>query len=62
LLPDTPVEVPLDTPGEPLAAAPAEPPPPPPACASAKVLDRANAVASAIVLIFIGISSWLRGK
>jgi hypothetical protein len=36
----------------------------PPACASAKVLERANAVASAIVVIFITVSSlvFVRGK
>jgi hypothetical protein len=63
VLPEVPMPVPLTD--EPVLAPPAAPPEaeppaePPPLCASAKVLDSARAVASAIVEIFM-VASFLR--
>jgi hypothetical protein len=63
VLPEVPMPVPLTE--EPVLAPPAAPPEaeppaePPPLCASAKVLDSARAVASAIVEIFM-VASFLR--
>jgi hypothetical protein len=54
-----PLPIPAAPPPEP---PPAPLPPAPPLCAMANVPDSANAVANAIVVSFIFISSWLRGE
>jgi hypothetical protein len=57
---DEPLVLPLAE-EPPAALPPPAPDPEPPACASANVLDNANAAASAIVLIFMIVSSrWLK--
>jgi hypothetical protein len=48
---EPPVPAPALLPLDPAAEPPAAPPAPPPACASANVLERAKAVANAIVVI-----------
>ena len=65
VVPAVPVVPPVVVPGPllfiapPVVELPAELPAAPPACASAKVLDSANAVARAMVVSFMTISLWV---
>jgi hypothetical protein len=59
VVPPVAVPVPLPLIDAPPVEPPVEPPAAPPACASANVLDSANAVARAMVVSFMVISFWL---
>ena len=59
VVPVVPVPVPLPLIDAPPVVEPAELPAAPPACASANVLDNANAVARAMVVSFMAIFLWV---